>query len=125
MPSSSPLFDLLPLDDSADSEQLSAKGPSRRVTENLWLASGDSACRNGASPTLDDVQSWISGLPAEFAHVVISAPPVGLYADAALLAQKQMASSLSWRRMPRAVWRQLKAKQALKGAMCECWDRAQ
>lgn len=89
IPSSSPLFDLLPFESSADSEEgLSAKGPSRRVTENLWLASGDSACRNGASPTLDDVQSWIRGLPAEFAHVVISAPPVGLYADAALLARE-------------------------------------
>jgi len=88
MPSSSPLFDLLPFESSADSEGPSAKGPSRRVTENLWLASGDPASRNGASPTLDDVQGWINGLPAEFAHVVISAPPVGLYADAALLARE-------------------------------------
>ena len=68
-------------------ENGSTRGPSRRVTDNLWLASGDSACRNGASPTLDDVQTWISDLPAEFAHVVISAPPIGLYTDAALLGQ--------------------------------------
>ena len=116
MPSSNPLFDLLPFDDTADSEGLSAEGPSRRVTENLWLASGESACRNGASPTLDDVQSWISGLPAEFAHVVISAPPVGLYADAALLAQKTdgivlvlEANATRWRTVR-------KAKQALESA---------
>ncbi len=76
VPPSSPLVDLLPFDDS-QTEGGSTKGASRRVTENLWLASGDSACRNGASPTLGDVQTWISGLPAEFAHVVISAPPVG------------------------------------------------
>ena len=116
MPSSSPLFDLLPFDDSADSEQLSAKGASRRVTGNLWLASGDPACRNGASLTLDDVQSWINGLPAEFAHVVISAPPIGLYADAALLAQKAdgivlvlEANATRWRTAR-------KAKQALGSA---------
>jgi len=116
MPSSSPLFDLLPFESSADSEGPSAKGPSRRVTENLWLASGDPASRNGASPTLDDVQGWINGLPAEFAHVVISAPPVGLYANAALLAQKTVgivlvleANATRWRTVR-------KAKQALESA---------
>ena len=87
VPSSSPLVDLLPFDDPPESEGGSTKGASRRVTENLWLASGDSACRNGASPTLADVQDWISGLPAEFVHVVISAPPIGLYTDAASLGQ--------------------------------------
>ena len=85
--SSSPLHDLLPFDDSPDLEGGSTKGASRRVTENLWLAAGESACRNGASPTLGDVQTWISELPAEFAHVVISASPIGLYTDAALLGQ--------------------------------------
>ena len=50
VPCSSPLFDLLPFDDSTDSERLSTKGASRRVSENLWLASGDPACRNGAGP---------------------------------------------------------------------------
>jgi len=115
MPSSSPLFDLLPRDDSADSKQLSAKGPSRRVTENLWLASGDSACRKGASPTLDDVQSWISGLPAEFVHVVISAPPVGLYADAALLAQEADGVVLVLEANATRRIAALKVKQALMG----------
>ena len=63
---------------------------------------------------MDDVQSWISGLPAEFAHVVISAPPVGLYADAALLAREAdgvvlvlEANATRWRTAR-------KAKQALK-----------
>ena len=116
MPSSSPLFDLLPFDNSADSEGLSAKGPSRRVSENLWLASGDPAYRNGASPTLDEVQGWINGLPPEFAHVVISAPPVGLYSDAALLAQNTdgivlvlEANATRWRTAR-------KVKQALENA---------
>jgi Mrp family chromosome partitioning ATPase len=65
---------------------------------------------------LDDVQGWINGLPAEFAHVVISAPPVGLYADAALLAQKTdgivlvlEANATRWRTVR-------KAKQALESA---------
>ena len=64
-----------------------AKDRRGRVTDNLWLASGDSFCSPGVSPTLDDVQAWISRLPAEFAHVVISASPVGLYTDAVLLGQ--------------------------------------
>jgi len=85
--SSSSLLDLLPFDDSPDPEGGFTKGASRRVTENLWLASGESTCRSGASPTLGDIQAWIRGLPAEFAHVVISAPPIGLYTDAALLGQ--------------------------------------
>lgn len=86
VPSSNPLIDLLPFDDS-ESRGSPRKGPSRRVTDNLWLAFGDSACTNGAGPTLDDVQNWIGGLPADFAHVVISAPPIGSYSDAALLGQ--------------------------------------
>ena len=116
VPSSSPLVDLLPFDDSPESEGGSTKGASRRVTDNLWLASGDSACRNGASPTLDDVQDWISGLPAEFAHVVISAPPIGLYTDAALLGQTAdgvvlvlEANSTRWQAAR-------KAKKTLEGA---------
>ena len=87
VPPSSPLVELLPFDNSLDPEGGSTGGVSRRVAQNLWLATGDSACRSGANPTLGDVQTWISGLPAEFAHVVISAPPIGLYTDAALLGQ--------------------------------------
>ena len=115
MPSSSPLVDLLPFDGSTDSEGLPTKGPSRRVTENLWLASGDSACRKGASPTLDDVEAWISGLPDKFAHVVISAPPIGLYADAALLAQKTDGIVLVLEANATRRIAAVKAKQALMG----------
>lgn len=86
-PSSSPLVDLLPFYDPSEMEGDSAKGASRRVMKNLWLASGDSAFTRGAKPTLADVQTWITGLPADFMQVVISAPPVGLYTDAALLGQ--------------------------------------
>lgn len=115
MPSSCPLVDLLPFDGSTDSEGLPAKGPSRRVTENLWLASGDSACRKGASPTLDDVEAWISGFPDKFAHVVISAPPIGLYADAALLAQKTDGIVLVLEANATRRIAAVKAKQALMG----------
>jgi len=114
VPPSSPLVDLLPFDDSQEGG--ATKGASRRVSENLWLASGDSACRSGANPTLGDVQTWISGLPAEFAHVVISAPPIGLYTDAALLGQAAdgvvlvlEANSTRWQAA-------LRAKQVLEGA---------
>ncbi len=114
--SSSSLLDLLPFDDSPDPEGGSTKGAARRVTENLWLASGESACRNVASPTLGDIQTWISGLPAEFAYVVISAPPIGLYTDAALLGQAAdgvvlvlEANATRWRTAR-------KAKQALEDA---------
>ena len=87
VPSSSPLFDFQ-FADSPESAGDSNKVPSRRVMDNLWLASRDSAGGNGVSLTLDDVQAWISSLPAEFAHVVISAPPVGLYTDAVLLGRR-------------------------------------
>jgi protein-tyrosine kinase len=113
-PSSSPLVDLLPFDDAP--EGVSAKGASRRVTENLWLASSDSACKNGASPTLDDVKAWIGSLSAEFAHVVISAPPMGLYTDAVSFGQTAdgvvlvlEANSTRWQAA-------LRAKQILEGA---------
>jgi protein-tyrosine kinase len=116
VPSSSPLVDLLPFDDPTESEGGSTKGASRRVTENLWLASGDSACKNATSPTLDEVKTWISSLPPEFAHVVISASPAGLYADAVLLGQTAdgvvlvlEANSTRWQAA-------LKAKQVLEDA---------
>lgn len=116
VPSSNLLLDLLPFDDSPDPEGGSIKGASRRVADNLWLASGDAACRNGASPTLGDVQTWISALPAEFAHVVISAPPIALCTDAVLLGQAAdgvvlvlEANATRWRTAR-------KAKQALEDA---------
>jgi hypothetical protein len=114
--SACPLFDLFPLEDSSESNSNPTKGSSRRITDNLWLASGDSVSRNGASPTLYDVQSWLSGLPAEFAHLVISAPPIGLYADAAVLGRAAdgvvlvlEANATRWRTVR-------KVKQALEDA---------
>jgi receptor protein-tyrosine kinase len=59
----------------------------RRITENLWLASRDSAAKNGGLPTLEQVGALVKDLRDEFAYAVISAPPVGLYGDAAFLGQ--------------------------------------
>jgi Mrp family chromosome partitioning ATPase len=59
----------------------------RRITENLWFASRDSAAKNGGLPTLEQVGALTRDLRDEFAYVVISAPPVGLYGDAAFLGQ--------------------------------------
>jgi Mrp family chromosome partitioning ATPase len=115
-PSSSSLLDLLPFDDSPGLEGGSTHGPSRRVTDNLWLASGGSACRNGPSPTLDDVQTWISSLPAQFAHVIISAPPIGLYADAALLGQTADGVVLVLEANSTRSQTARRAKKALEGA---------
>jgi len=61
----------------------------RRVAGNLWLISGHLAPTNGGvTASLDQVRSQMKELPPEFAYVVISAPPIGLYSDAALLGQK-------------------------------------
>lgn len=60
----------------------------RQIASNLWLISGHSAATNGGvTASLDQVRSQVKELPAEFAYVVISAPPIGLYSDAALLGQ--------------------------------------
>jgi Mrp family chromosome partitioning ATPase len=58
------------------------------IASNLWLISGHSAATNGGvTASLDQVRSQIKELPPEFAYVVISAPPIGVYSDAALLGQ--------------------------------------
>ncbi len=60
----------------------------QQIASNLWLISGHSAATNGGvTASLDQVRSQIKELPPEFAYVVISAPPIGLYSDAALLGQ--------------------------------------
>jgi Mrp family chromosome partitioning ATPase len=73
----------------SESSPLSEDGPShklaRRITENLWLGSLDSAAKNGGLPTLEQVGALVKDLRNEFAYLVISAPPAGLYGDAALL----------------------------------------
>jgi len=60
----------------------------RRLTGNLWLISGHSATNAGVSASLDQVCSQIAQLPLEFAYVIISAPPVGMHADAVLMGQR-------------------------------------
>jgi protein-tyrosine kinase len=62
--------------------------PVQQIASNLWLISGHLAATNGGvTASLDEVRSRIKELPSEFAHVVINAPPVGLYSDAAILGQ--------------------------------------
>ena len=61
----------------------------QQIASNLWLISGHPAAENGGvTSSLDQVRSKIKDLPAEFAYVVINAPPVGLYNDAVLLGQR-------------------------------------
>ncbi len=81
---SSELFpsDSLPLSEGGATHKLM-----RRITENLWLASRDSAAKNGGPPTLEQVGVLIKDLRDEFSYVIINAPPVGLYGDATLLGQ--------------------------------------
>jgi protein-tyrosine kinase len=81
---SSELFpsDSLPLSESGTTHQLM-----RRITDNLWFASCDSAAKNGALPTLEQVGALVKDLRDKFAYAVISAPPVGLYGDATFLGQ--------------------------------------
>jgi hypothetical protein len=77
---------LLPSDSLPLSEGETTRKFMRQITENLWLASCDSV-KSGSLPTLEEVGALIKDLRDEFAYVVISAPPVGLYGDATLLAQ--------------------------------------
>ena len=75
--------------DSQSSQQATTQAPLlQRIASNLWLISGHLAAINGGvTASLDQVRSQIKALPPEFAYVVISAPPLGLYSDAALLGQ--------------------------------------
>jgi Mrp family chromosome partitioning ATPase len=60
----------------------------QQIASNLWLISGHSAATDGGvTASLEQVRSQIKELPPEFAYVVISAPPIGLYSDAVLLGQ--------------------------------------
>ena len=75
--------------DGQSSPQASAQSPFlQQIASNLWLISGDSAATNGGvTASLDQIRSQIKELPPEFAYVVINAPQVGLYSDAAILGQ--------------------------------------
>jgi Mrp family chromosome partitioning ATPase len=60
-----------------------------QVAGSLWLISGQLEATNvGVGVSLNQVCSAISQLPPDFAHVVINAPPVGMFNDAVLLGQK-------------------------------------
>ena len=87
--SANPLFDIAPPDPLAASS-LSDRDAERRwatpITENLSLASHDSLS-SGGKATLDDIRDWIHDLAGQFTHLVISAPPIGFYNDAAMLGQ--------------------------------------
>ena len=86
------LHRLLDVERTADQSRLQAGAqaqPLQQIASNLWLISGHPAATNGGvTASLDQVRSQIKELPPEFAHVVINAPPVGMYSDAALLGQK-------------------------------------
>jgi Mrp family chromosome partitioning ATPase len=69
-----------------DSENDNTRKGLRQIADNLWLASSDSLITTGGG-SLDQVRVMIRDLRDEFEHVVINAPPVGLYSDAALLGQ--------------------------------------
>ncbi|HYR90315.1 MAG TPA: CpsD/CapB family tyrosine-protein kinase [Terriglobia bacterium] len=54
---------------------------------NLWLLShGAKQADRQATAGLDRLQSQVSDLRANFAHILIDAPPINAYADAVLLA---------------------------------------
>lgn len=88
----------------------------QQIASNLWLISGHLATNGGVTASLDQVRSQIKELPPEFAYVVISAPPVGMYSDAVLLGQRAdgvvlVLEANSTRRVAAR-----KAKQALEAA---------
>lgn len=88
-----------------------------KIEDNLWLISGHLAAANGGvTASLNQVRSQMKELPAEFAYVVINAPPVGLYNDAVLLGQGAdgMVLVLEANSTRRVAAR--KAKQALEAA---------
>ena len=91
--------------------------PVQQIASNLWLISGHLAATNGrVTASLDHIRSQIKELPPEFAYMVINAPPVGLYSDAAILGQWAdgvvlVLEANSTRRMAAR-----KAKQAVEGS---------
>jgi len=103
--------------DSHDSLKDASQARLQRVTGNLWLLSCHAAATNGeVTALLDQVRSRVKELPAEFAYVVINAPPVGVHMDAVLLGQMAdgIALVLEANSTRRVAAR--KAKQALAAA---------
>jgi Mrp family chromosome partitioning ATPase len=89
----------------------------QQVANNLWLISSHSAAQiYGVTASLEQVRSQIRDLSPHFAHMVINAPPAGLYNDAGLLGQRTdgVVLVLEANSTRRAAAR--KAKQALEAA---------
>jgi len=59
----------------------------QRLSDNLWFTPCDSFRTNGSASATDQVRALLRGLSNELRYVIINAPPVGLYSDAALLGQ--------------------------------------
>lgn len=87
VPSPNPLLDLLLSDREPQIEDGATQKFTHRVTDNLCILSGESISGNSGARNLDQLQALVSGLSGEFTYWVISAAPIGLYNDAALLGQ--------------------------------------
>jgi Mrp family chromosome partitioning ATPase len=85
-PSLRPLLDVGSSDGESSLQAATQAQLLQQIAGNLWLISGHLAATNGGvTASLDQVRSQIKELPPEFAYVVINAPPIGLYSDAAIL----------------------------------------
>lgn len=87
-PGANPLFDQTafdPLVSPSFSNCGTDHGSATVITDNLSLASYDSP--STSTPTLDELRAWILDLATQFKHLVISAPPVGLYSYASIFGQ--------------------------------------
>ena len=116
VPSSNSLLDLFPFDASPRSADEIPNGLARRLADNLCLVAGNSMHTNGVGLTLDDLRAWITRHASEFAHMVISAPPIGLYTDALLLGQTAEGVVLVLEANSTRRQTARKAKQALESA---------
>jgi Mrp family chromosome partitioning ATPase len=79
--------ELSPLLEEPESAYENTRKGRQRIGDNLWLASRDSLIAKGNASTLDHMRIMLKDLRDEFDYVVINAPPIGLYSDAALLSQ--------------------------------------
>ena len=80
------LFDLAPVENSVLPSSES-KEKFSHITDNLWFASCDLLTMDSPIQGPDQLQTALIELSTEFAHVIIHAPPIGLYHDAGRLAQ--------------------------------------
>lgn len=81
-------FDLFPgADSSVQFEAGTTPKVLRWVRENLCFVSRNSVLTNGDPTALDQARAMIRELSDDFAYVVVSAPPIGLYGDTVLLSE--------------------------------------